>query len=398
MSASPTSLSSRRDAGLDSLRGLMLLAMGVNHIASLLQVLTDHPLGYTSSAEGFVFISGLVAGLVYTRRRRRLGVAAANRASLLRAATIYRYHLALFVGLLSWTLLFFAVRGAPAGNTPAVMLAHPGKVLLAGVFLVNQPPLLDILPMYAGFMLLLPLVLTALDAGRRRSLLALSLSVWALTNLAWPQTSYRHGVIQIGAFNETAWQLMFIAGVVCGHATAAGTEVLSRRLKSWLAVPSFALCVYAFLVRHWYVHAPFPGFADWVNKNNLAPFRLLNTLALFLLVHLAFARWPAAFSWRPLALLGRHSLTVFCTHVVVAYALYAFPDYVSTTPARTWIGTGIMIGALLSVAFVRERFRNLEAVREASGSAGEAAATVKSPVTPRRPLGRQQGIFPREEV
>ena len=71
----------QRDRGLDSLRGLMLLGMAVNHIASRLQILTDHPFGYTSTAEGFVFLSGLVAGLVYTRRRQRNGPAAAARAS-----------------------------------------------------------------------------------------------------------------------------------------------------------------------------------------------------------------------------------------------------------------------------------------------------------------------------
>ena len=51
-----TSPAGRRDGGLDSLRGLMLVGMAVNHIASPLQVLTDHPFGYTTSAEGLVFL------------------------------------------------------------------------------------------------------------------------------------------------------------------------------------------------------------------------------------------------------------------------------------------------------------------------------------------------------
>ena len=92
-----------------------------------------------------------------------------------------------------------------------------------------------------------------------------------------------------------------------------------------------------------------------MNKNNLAPVRLLNTLALFFLLHRLFVRWPRAFVWPPLELLGRHSLAVFSTHVAVAYVLFAFPQYVAATTARTWLGTAIMLGSLWVVAGVRER-------------------------------------------
>ncbi len=86
----------------------------------------------------------------------------------------------------------------------------------------------------------------------------------------------------------------------------------------------------------------------------LAPARLLNTLALFFLVHLAFVRWPRLFVWPPLALLGRHSLAVFSAHVATAYVLFAFPQYVSSTLAQAWLGTAIMLAVLFGVALLSE--------------------------------------------
>ena len=359
MTSKTSTISPARDIGIDSLRGLMLVGMAVNHIASLLQKFTDHPLGYTTSAEGFVFLSGFVAGLVYTRRRERLGLAVANRASYRRAGTIYFFHLTLFVGLLVWTNIFFAITKTPAGNSAPAMLNHPWLSLVAGALLVYQPPLLDILPMYAGFMLLLPTILAGLDAGHHLRIFLLSLAAWVLTNLFCAPIPLVSGVIQIGAFNWGAWQFLFIFGAMLGHAKATNTTLLPR-WKNWLIGPALGFCVYGFLLRHWYVHAPFATFADWVNKNNLAPARLLNTLALFFLIHLAFTRWPRAFQWPPLALLGRHSLAVFSCHVAVAYVLYAFPQFVSATPERTWIGTAIMLAALFGVALTRERLRSRE--------------------------------------
>ncbi|MEO6873294.1 MAG: OpgC domain-containing protein [Opitutaceae bacterium] len=356
-----------RDQGLDSLRGLMLVGMAVNHITSHLQVLTDHPFGYTSTAEGFVFLSGLVAGLVYTRRQQRLGLAAATKSSVLRAVTIYRYHLALFGGLLVWTVGFYALTGRLAGNAPPAMLHHPWLSLASGAFLTYQPPLLDILPMYAGFMLMLPTVLWALDQGYYRGLLVLSFIGWAVTNLYWPAVPLVHGVVQIGAFNWGAWQFVFLCGAVCGHSKATSVSLLPR-WQSGLILPALAFCIWCFLMRHWYLPAPFANFADWVNKNNLAPARLVNTFALFFLVHTAFVRWPKLFVWPPLALLGRHSLAVFTTHVAVAYVLYAFPQYVSATTALTWIGTAIMLAALFGVGIWREKARrSIDAATKARG-------------------------------
>ena len=70
-----------RFAYLDVLRGALLVVMAINHVPSDLHVLTDHFFGYMSAAEGFVFLAGLMAGLVYTRMLLRSGREEVRRAS-----------------------------------------------------------------------------------------------------------------------------------------------------------------------------------------------------------------------------------------------------------------------------------------------------------------------------
>src|SRR5947208_3636809 len=93
-----------RDPRLDLLRGFCVFAMIVDHIggASWLYVLTGGNRGPVTAAEGFVFLSGLVLGIVSRRRVSKDGLGAAIRSSLARAWTLYALTVALtlaFVGL-----------------------------------------------------------------------------------------------------------------------------------------------------------------------------------------------------------------------------------------------------------------------------------------------------------
>ena len=58
---------------LDALRGLMLVLMTVTHVPTDYSVWLSQPFGYVSSAEGFVFLSAYLVGMVYTRISRSDG-------------------------------------------------------------------------------------------------------------------------------------------------------------------------------------------------------------------------------------------------------------------------------------------------------------------------------------
>src|SRR6188768_1553916 len=93
----------RRDLRLDFLRGYALLAMIVNHIVvadSWLYRLSSREQFYTSAAEGFYFISGLVLGIIAARQP----LEAAVRRVLQRAWVLYRAAVVLALGFatLGW--------------------------------------------------------------------------------------------------------------------------------------------------------------------------------------------------------------------------------------------------------------------------------------------------------
>src|SRR5215218_9537606 len=73
-----------RDPRFDLLRGYCVFAMIVDHVGgtSWLYALTGGNRGPVTAAEGFVFLSGLVLGIVSRRRVSRDGLRAAVRSSL----------------------------------------------------------------------------------------------------------------------------------------------------------------------------------------------------------------------------------------------------------------------------------------------------------------------------
>src|SRR5215472_9386316 len=77
---------------LDALRGLFLVWMTVTHLPTRFSDFVNQPLGFVSSAEGFVFISALLVGRLYIRVLVR---DPANVRGKLwrRALKIYSYHL-----------------------------------------------------------------------------------------------------------------------------------------------------------------------------------------------------------------------------------------------------------------------------------------------------------------
>jgi hypothetical protein len=92
---------------IDGFRGFFLLFMGVHHfntiLGTTLGMLNHHRLGWVEDAQGFVFISGLVVGVVYGRKfmRRPDAIYAPI---LARVKTIYMHQAALILILLAAAL------------------------------------------------------------------------------------------------------------------------------------------------------------------------------------------------------------------------------------------------------------------------------------------------------
>src|SRR5690606_28252059 len=87
--------SMRRLEVLDGMRGYFLVFMTLNHLTFnggyFLVKLNHGELGYVQDAQGFIFLSGLLVGMVYARRMLKDGYAAGAHKVRKRALDIYRY-------------------------------------------------------------------------------------------------------------------------------------------------------------------------------------------------------------------------------------------------------------------------------------------------------------------
>jgi hypothetical protein len=344
-----------RDLRFDTLRGLFLVCMVINHLPTEIRTFTDQSIGIFSAAEGFVFLSGLLAGWVYTRKYRTKGNEGLWAASTGRASSIYRWH----VG--SLLLAFVAVQatehflGYCAPTVPRLFFEHPLESLGLGATLLYQPGLLDLLPMYCGFVLLLPTVIKALEAGRQTLVLCVSAAIWLAVQFAPSIDGAPLYPINTGSFNLLAWQMLFIAGVAIGHARISGRAQM-KRPNPFVFASCLGLAVYGIGIRHY----QWPSFWSdkvygmFLNKPALGLLRLADFGAVAYLVAAMGARFPKTLSWRPLAFLGRHSLAVVAMQSVAITILLQFPLF-ETVLSRTLTAVGL-IAALYVGAAIKERY------------------------------------------
>src|ERR1019366_9614982 len=136
-------------------------------------------------------LSGLMAGWVYTRKRRAGGPGALWSAAVGRARLIYAWHAAAFAAAFLCVKATEYACGFCSMDVPRLFFEHPAAALGLGLTLLYQPGLLDLLPMYCGFVILLPAVICGLESGRRRIVLAPSAAAWLPAQRAAPPYAAR---------------------------------------------------------------------------------------------------------------------------------------------------------------------------------------------------------------
>lgn len=332
---------------LDALRGLMLVLMTLTHLPTGFAHRLSQPFGFVSAAEGFVLLSALLAGRVYGARAERQSFAELRGGLWRRAGQLYLCQLALL--LLAFTLIAWlgVVRqqGGVTGLLEYFFIA-PATAVAAAALLLHNPPLLDVLPVYIVLMLLTPWLLAHARRHGWRGPLCLSVLLWlgeqwglgeAVHRLAawagWP-VPYR----DMGAFRLFAWQLLWVAGLCLGTRRAPWP-----RVPAWLWGPALLLAVSTLLWRHMVGQDPMPGVsavAALFDKWSLGPLRLLNGACLIVLLLASAPLWRRLPRPRPLELLGRQSLPVFCAHLVIVLFTLAFFGSVQVVRAP---GTDLML-------------------------------------------------------
>ena len=315
----------KRLVALDFLRGCLLLMMVVDHSPSRLRLLTDQPFGFFTTAEAFVSVSAFLAGILFCRRAEQYGFAAARVSTIRRAWRIYGAHL-LTLGFAFIVGSLFLTELPGDKNLLDHYLANPWAAVAASTILLFRPPLMDILPMYILFSLLTPVAFWGARRWGWKTVLAASLSLWLIS-----QTHLRDAVIaaakkvsyvELGPFDLLAWQLLWIAGLWLGQRTRG--EGRASALPSALRLVFTAVAI-GFLGWRWwsiYTGTTWVSHTWWLNKWHLGPLRLLNFTATAWLISNVLdplERWQGLL--RPLSLIGRHMLPIFCIQICLSVLL-----------------------------------------------------------------------------
>ncbi len=339
---------------IDGFRGFFLLFMMIVHLNEVLDTilgkLNHHYLGWVEDAQGFVFISGVVVGLVYGGLLLRRSAEAMTSAIRARMRTIWSHQAGLILLFLIAAFLLPMLGGAGAVLEP--YRAEPFTFTVASLVLVAASMHMGILPMYIWMMTITPMVLRAFARGMAPAVLVLSALLWmtAQTGVVDLVTAETESLLvakgypmDLGIFfNLLGWQVLFFGGLWLGFLTAQGRLDLSfLKGRGWTAAALISMggvAAFALLDRIIYwdmISVEFSSaFLMKSVRQDFSPVHLINfALDLFLLTWLIVAgqnsgirflalisNWVTwLFTRKALVFLGQHSLHVFSFHILVVY-------------------------------------------------------------------------------
>jgi hypothetical protein len=338
-----------RDWRVDTLRGYFLVAMTLGHFPNPLARFTEYTLGYASSPDGFVFLSGLVSTWVYLPLAERCGNSAMLSKVFRRAGTIYLTHVALLA--VATLAALYHVTGPHGARGPL-------HNFVSGVLLWNQAGYDRILPMYCVFLAFTPIVLKQFTEGRAWLIGVISAGLWLSAQFGVGDSRINLAGFGPRGFNLCAWQLYFVAGQYIGYrgvrSQASGVKKSRIALAACVVVALLLL-----LDRHrlalWGM-SPLLGYSGRPDHN---PARFLDAVCLgYLIWWIPRAVDVAAMKLRFfqfLNLLGGHSLQVFAFSMLVT--LFAGNIIQGFSPGAQLIFSVLIVLSLALPAWLHQAFR-----------------------------------------
>ncbi|MGY2132212.1 OpgC family protein [Hymenobacter sp. HD11105] len=321
----------KRSDKLDFFRGILLILMTIDHILpsrDITKYFTCEFIGWVTAAEGFVFLSGLTAGLVYTRRMIEKGENFVSVAAKARAWLIYKNHIAiLFFALLA--VLFGYGVNEYWGNNYGLFYNNPFLSMILGTVLLYQPAYLDILPMYTIFVLFVPIIIKYFIKGYAWYIFVLSTVVYIISFFI--ELDYFKEIpgttdMNFGFFNILSWQFVFFIGLFSGFSLYHGRSAWWVKNKPLLSL-SITVCLVLFILKITRINVDELGFL--FSRSTLGLVRIINCMAVIFIISFISSVKKNWFSFKPACYLGQHSLEVFSFHVVLLIIFKPFIQSVS---------------------------------------------------------------------
>lgn len=360
-----------RDLRIDFLRGLIMVYVIIVHFEyfSVFSLFAWERLAIISSAEGFVFLSGIVVGMVYKRRLLQTGLKSASRLLWQRAFKLYRVNIymilsILLLGLLPFVNVFEVTHWInPWTNESFALFPVEGTSVSSTIsqtlLLRIGPHQYQVIGLYVVLLALAPGALYLLSRGKAGILLLLSWILYAGNHfLQIPLTGARYEM----AFPTLTWQLLFFHGMAIGYYRHVVLDyIASTRWLFYLAIS--AAIGFLFLTNNnqhllylpgWHLDFIKPEtygmlYAFWFQKTSLGLGRILNNAVLFVLAYYLLTTYWVWFekslAWL-LVPLGQNSLYVFTLHVYFLLLL-------SNTPLpglnNIWINSFLHLAVIFTI-------------------------------------------------
>lgn len=347
-------LAEKRDLRLDLLRGFAVLVMVVDHFggASWLYLITGNNSFFTSGAEAFVLISGMVVGIVYGGIARRDGLRAAIVKALQRAWTLYRLTIVMTLAL-AVISDFFQLPWAKGVDLSDPLAFTINVILFRQTYYLADIPLL-----YTLLMAFASVGLWLLYRNHTRVLLFGSFVIWILFQYVNAEQIMIAPIVGNTTFHPAAWQLIFFWALAFGF----HRQTIYARLSAVPKWPSFLFSTMLFV---WLLHLYssevkvlahlYPGIDmaaivhELFNKSTVAPGRILATLIVF-----QFAYLLCTFFWKPIWAivgwfflpLGQNSLYSYTMHVVIVGLFYVALPYLPGIQEMGTLNTALQLGVL----------------------------------------------------
>ncbi|WP_432344524.1 OpgC domain-containing protein [Shinella yambaruensis] len=376
---------------IDGMRGYFLVFMLINHLVFVggywMMEVNHRQFAFVEDAQGFVFLSGLLIGMVYARKMLKYGYDTGRQLIRNRAFELYRYAMGTVMAVLVVQMFLPDAYRLWYNWLGYTNFDQPLRLAAIATFLF-QPTFMDILPQYIVYMLFAPPLVWLCLKGKWAQVLAGSLIVWMAAQLGLqrfvtdPLNTLFTGSDDQGiraSFNMLGWQIVFISALVIGALTAQDRIDWNRIFspeKTRLPKVALAICLFFLplrIVTAWDLlpQSVLDKFATMEIRADFGPVYLLNFAAVatglaWLLIagpkhHNLWVRKLAGivigvFTLRFLRLLGRHSLQVYVWHVAIVYAVYYADGRTPELSQLTKTSIAVVCIALLALpALWRER-------------------------------------------
>jgi len=344
----------KRDMRLDLLRGFAVLVMVVDHFggASWLYLITGNNSFFTSGAEAFVLISGMVVGIVYGGMAHRDGLRPAMVKALQRAWTLYKLTIIMTLAF-AWISDWFKLPWAKDVN-----LGDPITFVFNVLILRQTYYLADIPLLYTLLMAFTPVGLWLLYKKHTRVLVVGSFLIWAGFQYINAEQIMILPIVGNTTFHPAAWQLIFFWAMAFGY----HRQELTTRFQRF---PRWLMLLFSTLLFVWLLHLYstettilaqiYSGIDiqsivnELFSKSTVAPGRILATVIVF-----QFAYLMLTYFWKPLWAvcgwfflpLGQNSLYSYTMHVVIIGLFYVALPYLPGIQEMGTLNTALQLGVL----------------------------------------------------